>query len=168
MTRTRVEADREDLMAEAANLRERIELRVPSSEVPVTIGCNDQGHWSFYFGADPMYRFDAEGRLRRAVKGGKLFRTQGSTLAELERVRRDNETQLQRRDLSLLELEVFLQEAQSHLSQLYTAYSSDRCQTLREIGTTADWAARFTGILELLTTDSLSLAPAITRHRTNG
>ena len=96
MTRTRVEVDREDLLAEAVNLQERIELQVPGFEHPVTIGCNDWGHWSFYFGAEPMYRFDGEGRLRRAVRDGKLYRTQGTTLAELERVRTEQEAQLRR------------------------------------------------------------------------
>ena len=73
MTRTRVEADREDLLADAVNLRERIELQVPGMDSPVTNGCNDLGHWSFYFGAEPMYRFDAEGIH---MKWGLIFRNE--------------------------------------------------------------------------------------------
>ena len=144
MTRTRVEADREDLLAEAVNLRERIELRVPGSEDAVTIGCNDLGHWSFYFGAEPMYRFDTEGRLRRAVRDGKFYRTQGATLAELERVRLENETQLQRRDLSKGEVETFLSEVRSHLQQLHREYSAGQCETLRQVGENADFTTRLT------------------------
>ena len=85
MTRTRIEADREDLMAEAVNLRERIELKVPGIDHPVTIGCNDLGHWSFYFGPEPMCRFDSDAQLRRAVRGGQLYRTQGAPRFESDR-----------------------------------------------------------------------------------
>ena len=165
MTRTRVESDREDLLAEAVNLRERIELRVPGLEEVVTIGCNDLGHWSFYFGAEPMYRFDGEGRLRRAVRGGKLYRTQGGTLAELERVRLESETQLQRRDLSPTEAEGFLVEVQVHLQQLHRAYTSDRCPVLREVGTQADFPARLAAQLSRFATEPITLAPALATKR---
>ncbi len=165
MTRTRVEADREDLLAEAVNLRERIELRMPGSEEAVTIGCNALGHWSFYFGAEPMYRFDAEGRLRRAVSAGKLYRTQGGTLAELERVRLEQETQLQRRDLSPTEVELFLAQVQAHLQQLHQAYTTDRCRVLREVGTQADFSSRLTALLSRFEGESIMLAPALATKR---
>jgi hypothetical protein len=165
MTRTRVEADREDLLAEAVNLRERIELRIPGHEEAVTIGCNDWGHWSFYFGAEPMYRFDAEGRLRRAVRGGKLYRTQGGTLAELTRVRLEQETQLQRRDLSPGEVEGFLVEVRSHLQQLHPEYTTGRCQTLREVGTQADFPARLAALLSRFAGGPIMLAPALATKR---
>jgi hypothetical protein len=165
MTRTRVEADREDLLAEAVNLRERIELRVPGSEDAVTIGCNDLGHWSFYFGAEPMYRFDALGQLRRAVQGGKLYRTQGATLAELTRVRTEQETQLQRRDLSANEVETFLAEVRSHLQQLYWDYVAGRCQTLRQVGEDAEFNARLTAVLTSFHERPIVLAPALATRR---
>ena len=165
MTRTRIEADREDLLAEAVNLRERIELRVPGSEEAVTIGCNDLGHWSFYFGAEPMYRFDAEGRLRRAVRGGKLYRTQGGTLAELVRVRLEQETQLQRRDLLPDEAEGFLAEVRTHLQQLHQAFTTDRCQVLREVGTQADFPARLAALLSRFAAEPITLAPALATKR---
>ncbi len=165
MTRTRIESDREDLLAEAVNLRERIELRVPGFEDAVTIGCNDLGHWSFYFGAEPMYRFDAEGRLRRAVRGGKLYRTQGASLAELTRVRLENETQLQRRDLSPNEVEGFLAEVRSHLQQLNLEYTAGRCKTLREVGENAEFTARLAAMLSRFNAEPITLAPALATKR---
>ena len=165
MTRTRIEADREDLLAEAVNLRERIELRWTVSEEAVTIGCNDLGHWSCYFGAEPIYRFDAEGRLRRAVRDGKLYRTQGGTLAELVRVRLEQETQLQRRDLSPTEVEVFLGEVRTHLVHLHQEFSAGRCQTLREVGTRADFAERLKAMLARMTESPIQLAPALAAVR---
>ena len=165
MTRTRVEADREDLLAEAVNLRERIELRVPGSEDAVTIGCNDLGHWSFYFGAEPMYRFDAAGRLRRAVRDGKLYRTQGSSLAELTRVRLEHETQLQRRDLTPSEVGTFLAVVRSHLQQLHHEYTADRCQILRQVGENADFSDRLTTVLRRFNEGPITLAPALATKR---
>ena len=165
MTRTRIESDREDLLAEAVNLRERIELRLPGSEDAVTIGCNDLGHWSFYFGAEPMYRFDADGRLRRAVANGKLYRTQGATLAELTRVRTEQETQLQRRDLSPTEVETFLAEVRSHFQQLHREYAACRCQTLRRVGKNADFTTRLAAVLRRLHEEPLTLAPALATKR---
>ncbi len=165
MTRTRVEADREDLLAEAVNLRERIELQVPGIDSLVTIGCNDLGHWSFYFGAEPMYRFDADGRLRRAVRDGKLYRTQGATLAELTRVRLEQETQLQRRDLLPDEVESFLTEVRSHLHQLHREYAAGRCEILRQVVENADFFIKLSTVLSRFHEELLTLAPALATKR---
>lgn len=165
MTRTRVEADREDLLAEAVNLRERIELRVPGSDDVVTMGCNDLGHWSFYFGAELMFHFDAEGRLRRAVRDGKLYRTQGATLAELTRVRLEQETQLQRRDLSPNEVVGFLAEVRAHLLLVHETYTTHRCLVLREVGTQAEFPARLAARLSQFAVEPITLAPALATKR---
>ncbi len=165
MTRTRIEADREDMMAEAVNLRERIELKVPGIDHPVAIGCNDLGHWSFYFGPEPMCRFDSDGQLRRAVRGGKLYRTQGGTLAELTRVRRDEVTNLERRDLSRSEVETFLGLVAADLRHLNAEYTAGRCEVLREVGTSAEFTARLTSLLSRLTESPLKLAPALPTKR---
>ncbi len=165
MTRTRVEADREDLLAEAVNLRERIELGVAGSDHPVTIGCNDGGHWSFYFGAETMYRFDAAGQLRRAVRDGKLYRTQGGTLAELERVRLEHETELRRRDLTPVEVEQFLSDARTLFQYVLNEFTAGRCPALREVGTSPDFPERLTALLRHLTTHPLALAPALPTKR---
>ena len=165
MTRTRVEADREDLLAEAVNLRERIELQVAGSDHPVTIGCNDLGHWSFYFGAEPMYRFDAAGQLRRAVKEGKLYRTQGITLAELVRVRTEQETQLLRRDLGPSEVEAFLAQVGNQMQHLSQEFRAGRCQRLREVFASADFQDRLAGLLERLAASPITLASALPTKR---
>ena len=165
MTRTRVEADREDLLAEAVNLRERIELRVPGSDHPVTIGCNDSGHWSYYFGAEPMYRFDAAGQLRRAVRDGKLYSTQGGTLAELTRVRLEQEIELRRRDLSPGDVEAFLSQAGTLFRHLFEQFTTGRCEILREAGTAPDFIARLTIQIERLATQPIMLAAALPTKR---
>lgn len=166
MTRTRVEADREDLMAEAVNLSERVELRVSGIDSPVTIGCNAQGHWSFYIGPEPMYRFDDAGLLRRAVRDGKLYRTQGASLAELERIRLEHQTELQRRDLGPEEAMTFLESIRIDLERLSTAISMGQATVLRSAGTLSDFEERLIRMIKMITTRPLRLAPAIPTKRT--
>ena len=165
MTRTRIEADREDMMAEAVNLRERIELKVPGIDHPVTIGCNDLGHWSFYFGPELMCRFDSNGQLRRAVRGGKLYRTQGGTLAQLTRVRHDDVTNLERRDLRPDEVEEFLGLVAVDLCHLKDELVAERCEVLREVDTSAEFMTRLTSLLVRLASSPLNLAPALPTKR---
>src|SRR5713226_9555672 len=106
----RYESDREDLMAEATALRERVELEVPGEAEHFVAGFRDDGRWSIYFGADPVYHFDANGGLRRAFVAGDLYRSQARTLARLIRTRTQSEVQLVRHDLDPDELEQFLSD----------------------------------------------------------
>lgn len=165
MTRSRIEADREDLLAEAANLVERVEFKIPGIDTPVTIGRNRQGHWSFYFGPEPMSRFDADGGLRRAVRDGKLYRTQGETLAELTRVRLDHETQLQRRDLNESEVAVLLEEIRNELLTLKAAFENETATLLRQAGTTPQFVSELAAFLRTLTAAPLKLADALPTKR---
>lgn len=96
----RNESDREDLLKEATGLVPRIELSTPTEAEPVLVGIRANGSLSVYFGADPMVQFDSRGLLRRACVDSFLYRTQGSTLARLERQRTPEETILRRHDLT--------------------------------------------------------------------
>lgn len=165
MTRSRIEADREDLMAEAANLPERVELSVPGIDTPVTIGRNVAGHWSFYLGADPVYRFDADLGLRRAVRDGKLYRTQGTTLAELTRVRLDQETQLQRRDLSDSEVVDVLTKIREELGSVLSGLRNSTAVVIREVGTSNAFLPQLADFLTRLTAQPIGLAAAFPTKR---
>jgi hypothetical protein len=123
----RHESDREDLMREATALVRRVELHVPGEPEPVVCGFRADGRLSIYFGTDPVYHFDASGRLRRAFAAGDLFRSQGTTLARLTRVRQPARTELRRHDLHPDELALFLRTAHARLGSLATAL--DRCGT---------------------------------------
>jgi hypothetical protein len=103
----RNEADREDLIREATALVDRLELIVPGFDAPVTAGFRRHGGLSLFFDQDPVYQFDSAGRMRRGFVAGKLFRSQGDTLAELTRQRTDAATTLLRRDLPADELAGF-------------------------------------------------------------
>lgn len=165
MTRSRIEADREDLMAEAVNLPERIELTIPGIDTPVTIGRNPAGHWSFYFGPEPVYRFDSDLGLKRAVRDGKLYRTQGTTLAELTRVRLDDETQLQRRDLSEAEVVEVLTKIREELSGVLSCLRNSTAVILREVGTSNEFLAQLADFLTRLTAQPIGLAAAFPTKR---
>lgn len=96
----RAESDREDLFAEATAFVRRAELTVRGIGEPIVFGSKRDGAWSIYFGTDPVFHFDPGGRLKRAFAGGRLYRTQGDTLAELTREQTAGETILRRRDLT--------------------------------------------------------------------
>lgn len=112
------EQDREDLMREATALFPRAEFQVEHQEDPLFWGQKQNGHFSFYFGSDPVYQFDQNGFLRRAFIDGQLYRTQGSTLARLTRVQDSAESVLQRYDLTETELAACLQKMGQRFLQL--------------------------------------------------
>jgi len=117
----RQEADREDLWAEAVALTSRAELLIAGRAEPVLVGSRANGWWSVYFGQDVMLQFTVAGALRRAYRQGDLFRTQGLTLARLQRQRTADETVLLRHDLDPIELVEFRLWAHAELTQLHAA-----------------------------------------------
>lgn len=128
----RQEADREDLFAEARALTRKIEARCPQTGLMILVGQRESGWLSVYLGPDLMYQFDAEGRLRRALCQGCLYRTQGHTLARLIRERSSTETTLVRHDLTPAELDAFRQKMLADVSDLGNAFAQERYQILRQ------------------------------------
>jgi hypothetical protein len=115
---SRRESDREDLLREATALVERAELQVPGFEEPIVVGFRRDGAASFFFGADPVYQFNAARELRRAFVGGLLLKAERGKLIELTRERSDRETALVRRELSSSETAEFLGVMQKMLQRL--------------------------------------------------
>jgi hypothetical protein len=138
----RHEAEREDLMAEAAALRERIEYVVDGQVEPVVAGFRESGQWSLYFGSDPAYHFTSDGALRRAFLAGDLFRSQGSTLARLVRTRTGNEVPLVRHDLTPDELAQFTNHLKERLANLTNAIETGSAQISRQVPEDGDLEAR--------------------------
>lgn len=129
----RYESDREDLMREATALRRRIELAVPEEPEPIVAGFRGDGALSLYFGPDPVYHFDAAGRLRRAYVDGRLYRTQGETLARLARVRQPTATELVRHDLTRSELAEFLARMRDRLDHLCRAIAGNEAEVSQRV-----------------------------------
>jgi len=161
----RMEAEREDLMREASALRRRGEWRVPGFSEPVTAGFRDGGGCSVYLGQDPCYHFDATGALRRAYADARLYRTQGTTLAELVRIRSEHETVLQRRDLTVDESSQFLARMRHELSQLLAALDSGEAVLQRQVPDDGDLSQELAQWLARLLAAELTLAPPIKARR---
>ncbi len=157
----RLEVDREDLMREATALRQRAEFRLPQERETVIAGYRSSGSLSVYFGPDPCFHFDAAGRLRRAFVGGDLFRTQGDTVARLQRIRTGGTVELRRHDLPADELDAFLDMVRDRLASLVKGLQSDDAHCLQEIPADAHLAERLVGDLSRIVAGPLSLAPPI-------
>ena len=158
---SREEADREDLMDEAIALIHRLEIAIPGQSDPIVAGRRATGAWSFYFGSEPVYQFDADGRLRRAFIDGHLYRTQGNTAARLTRVRSDAETTLLRHDLSPAELQAMLKRCHEDLLSLRTALWEDRFEITRYVGFDIAPRSAVSDALYTILTPGIRLAPAI-------
>lgn len=160
----RHESDREDLIREAVALKTRIEWDVPGEHEPVVTGVRSDMSLSVFFGQDPVYHFSPKGQLRRAFVDGFLYRTQGDTLARLNRERSDSETTLLRRDLTELELAEFLAAMRTRLAALRTALQSEAATELRSV-VDESLPGDFPTAIQAAESVSPPLAPAITARR---
>ncbi len=146
----RHEAPREDPLAEATALVERIELRVGHDCDPVVIGFRRGGEASIYFGAAAAYHFNSACELRRAFEGDQLIKAERGKLAALSRHRTDQETQLLRHDFSAEETSRFVAELHDRMTRLRESAESHGLHVLRQVPAdgnvldrVADWLARF-------------------------
>jgi hypothetical protein len=162
---TRNESDREDLMREAVALVRRAEFTFPGRSDPVFAGFKRTGGLSIYFGPDPVYQFDENGRLRRAYFDGLLYRTQGETLARMKRERSERETVLVRTDLSPAELQSFLNTMQEHLRWLKSEIDSSSYSHSEQIPTDVDLEPELIAAIEQALSAAPPLAPAIPGRR---
>ncbi|MCX7419759.1 MAG: hypothetical protein NT013_09515 [Planctomycetia bacterium] len=157
----RHESDREDLMQEATGLIRRVEWQVQFQAEVIVAGFKRTGAWSIYFGADPVYQFDIDGRLRRAFAHGDLWRTQGTTLARLKRERTETESGFQRHDLTNSELIEFLREVRQRLEALLKSLDCGVARLLRQVPDEADVTAELATALRAVLSQEIALAPAI-------
>lgn len=105
---SRLEANREDLFAEATALVQRVELRKRTGSVrgellddTVLLGTRKDRSLSLYLAPEDVWHFDPENRLRRAFHATALYRSAADgRLARLERVRTATESILARTDLT--------------------------------------------------------------------
>lgn len=129
----RIEVDREDLLAEATALADRVELAVTGLAEPVVVGFRAQGAASVYFGPDPAYHFNSKGELRRAYCDGLLFKAEQGRLVALERRRSDAAVELVRQELSETEQVTFLQRMADELRQLHAQLAANQFQVRGQV-----------------------------------
>ncbi len=84
---------RENLLRDAKGFGKRAQICLCDSEVSgegkrvaetVFLGLKDSGAWSVYFEEDPVFQFDAHGRLRRVFIDGHKFAAKARQLVKLE------------------------------------------------------------------------------------
>jgi len=161
----RIEADREDLMQEATALVPRVELRLPGIKETIVVGYRADGRVCLYFNADCYYQFDTQGGLRRASVCERLYRTQGTKLAELTRERLDSSIELRRRDLADEELARFFETIRSQAVQLCEAIDSGAAVVVRQLPPDEPILSRLVQSLRTILTTEVQLAPAINSAR---
>jgi hypothetical protein len=157
------ETDREDLLREATALVERVEWAIPGEKEPVVAGLRREGGVSVYFGSDPCYHFDAEGRLRRSFAEGCLYRSEGVALARLTRRREAGHVELLRSDLTSAEATRFLDQMRERVLSLVAAVRSGAAAVRGQVTQRGDLATDLAHRLERAAHEPC-LAPALVRR----
>lgn len=138
----REEHDREDLLAEATALVERVSLQVVGGGNPIVIGFRrDQGA-SFYFTAERVYHFTSAGELRRAYVDDRLVKAERGQLVALRRQRTAAAVTLVRHELSAAEAEELLAEMRRHFATLDDALSRGQFTIVGQVPQNADVMGR--------------------------
>lgn len=131
----REESDREDLLREATAFVERIEFAPTDRPAAdrVFIGFRADGAMSAFFGADPVYQFNAAGELRRAFCKGLLFKAMKGRLISLERGRQKHQVQLLRHELSEQEQARFLSQMRGRLREFVDQFNTRQLAVVGQV-----------------------------------
>jgi hypothetical protein len=140
----REESSREDLLREATALVERIELipNVAISDGHIVAGFRGNGALGVFFGADPVYQFNAAGELRRAYTNGKLLKADRGRLAALQRVRTQNQVQLVRHELNETDMTDFQTQMANHLQGFAEFINTNAFEVAGQVPPDADVVGR--------------------------
>lgn len=148
----REEHEREDLLAEAKALVERVALRVEGDAEDIVVGFRSGGSASIYFGATRVYQFTSVGQLRRAMVGDLLFKAERGKLVSLRRHRSEQAVVLLHDDLDAEGMRWFWQDMQSCLDKLRGALLAERFTLVGQVPETSDvvgrvraWLGEFAG-----------------------
>ncbi len=127
------EQDREDLLREATALVQRVELRVETFAEPVIVGFRRGGEASVYFGADPVYHFNASNELRRAFVAGRMIKAEDGRLVELEKRRTEHQVLLVRHELDAERTAALLAKVREELALLSAQLDARFYQLVGEV-----------------------------------
>jgi hypothetical protein len=139
--------DREDLLAEATALVERISLRVAGSNDEVLIGFRRDHAASIFFGQDRVFQFTSRGELRRAFVG-QLFKAERGQLVSLRKERTEQAVEMRRHVLSPAETQEFLASMHADLQTLRQALASGNFAVLGQVPAEVDLLRRAKGWLD--------------------
>ena len=119
----REEQPREDLLAEARNLVERVSLRLSTpqftaDESELVAGFRRDGSLAIFFGQQRVYQFTSAGELRRAYIDGLLYKAAAGKLVSMRRARTPDAVHLVRVPLADAAAIAFLERMHEYLQQL--------------------------------------------------
>jgi hypothetical protein len=159
----REESDREDLLREATALVERVELRAADEPEPIVAGFRRGGALSLFFGADPVFQFNAAGELRRAFRDGRLLKAERGRLVELTRVRTATETDLRSTELDATATAELLAEMGRRIAGLAKSLADGRSAIVGQVPEGVDIVGRLRDeLLKHTTRDArIALTPRV-------
>ncbi len=129
----RDESDREDLLAEATALVERVELRLRDFADSLVAGFRKDGGLSLFFGADPVFQFNSAHELRRAFVAGEMYKARSGRLVVMRRERTDERVSLLSRELLASEQSAFLAVLDRRLDELDAAMARESYQVVGQV-----------------------------------
>lgn len=144
--------DREDLLADATGLPVRGELSV-AAKGTVIVGFRGDRSASWFFGADPVFQFDPQHRLRRIYCDGVKYAVAGGVIVRLVQTPSNGRIQLTKEPLSEAEAAQLMQRWQSGIATVRDAIETN---THRWIGASVDIA-----LLEIQVVQWLRDLPAL-------
>lgn len=124
------EVDREDILREATALVNRLELAVPgrSEGDHIVFGFRKCGSLAVYFGAEPVYQFNAKHALRRAYDQGCLLKAVDYLLVSMRRERQGGSLQLLSTSWNAEKTMEFVAQVRQDMSQLAEAIAAGEFQ----------------------------------------
>ncbi len=140
--------DRENLLAEATALVERVSLRLDDSDEEILIGFRRDGGASFYLGADCVYQTNSAGQLRRAYVDERMVKAENGRLVLLTREHTADAVALVRHVFDDVEQNAFLEAAANHLIALRDALAGRSCRIVGQVPADVDVVDRVRRRLE--------------------
>jgi hypothetical protein len=111
--------DREDLLRDARALAPRVQIQATLGGRRVSLFAGFRGEaLSLYYGADPVFHFNAEGELRRAFIGGRLVKADAGRLVTMERVHTPTAVELRAGEVPFAAQEQLLADLAVRLAEL--------------------------------------------------
>lgn len=129
----RQEHRKEDLIADAKAMVDRVELRSPRLPEPLVAGFRENGALSLYFGEDPVFHFNAAGALRRAHIDGLLYKADAGKLTRMQRQRTAGQHQLSSRTLDADEQQRVVASLAERLTQLQQGLRAGDIDVTRQV-----------------------------------
>jgi hypothetical protein len=137
----RHEQDREDLLAEATALVERMELQLrypPKADAsgapePIVLGVRRNGCLSIYFSADFAVHFNTRQEVRRLYADGALVKAERGKLISMQRQRSEQAVELLSREFSAAEQSRLLGDVSQRIAGISAALDRREAAVRRQV-----------------------------------